>query len=384
MKKTILILSAIGIFFFAQGAQAQWEPAKRLTWNTGSSDFPSIAVDSTGYLHLVWRDETPGNFNVYYKKGNSGGSVWTANKRLTWAVGSFAEPVIAVDSTDKLHLLWTDNVKGNFEIHYRNSINGGDSWSTVRRVTWTPGASRYPVVAVDSLDRLHVAWQDDTPTPSFSEIYYKRSAAGGATWSTTKRLTWTAGDSQGAAVTVDGSDHVHVVWCDGTPGNYEIYYKRSIDGGTTWSQNRRLTWTPMASGSPDIQADASGHLHVAWEEDTSGGMEIYYRRSTDGGATWKPRQRLTWNTGHSGTPALYVESSGNIHLVWIDDTPGNIEVYYRMSSDKGVTWTTPKRLTWNEGNSFSPRLVVQWGYNYHLVWSDATPGNFEIYYRRQD
>lgn len=185
-------------------------------------------------------------------------------------------------------------------------------------------------------------------------------------------------------MTVDGSDHVHVVWCDGTPGNYEIYYKKSTDAGATWSQNQRLTWTPMASSSPDIKADAFGNLHVVWQEDTPGSIEIYYRKSTDGGATWGPSRRLTWNTDASISPALHVESSGNIHLVWSDYTPGNVEVFYRMSSDRGVTWTTPKRLTWNAGDSWSPQLIVQWGYNYHLVWSDSTPGNYEIYYRRQD
>jgi hypothetical protein len=140
----------------------------------------------------------------------------------------------------------------------------------------------------------------------------------------------------------------------------------------------------MASSSPDIKADAFGNLHVVWQEDTPGSIEIYYRKSTDGGATWGPSRRLTWNTDASISPALHVESSGNIHLVWSDYTPGNVEVFYRMSSDRGVTWTTPKRLTWNAGDSWSPQLIVQWGYNYHLVWSDSTPGNYEIYYRRQD
>jgi hypothetical protein len=165
MKQMRLAILPVLLFFFIPPAEAQWEPAKRLTWTTGSSSFPRIAVDSTGYLHLVWREETSGYFNVYYKRGNSSGSAWTADKRLTWASGTFADPVIAVDSTDKLHLFWTDNAAGNFEIHYRNSINKGDSWSTVRRLTWTSGASWSPAVAIDSLDCLHVVWHDDTAAP---------------------------------------------------------------------------------------------------------------------------------------------------------------------------------------------------------------------------
>jgi hypothetical protein len=28
-----------------------------------------IAVDSNNHIHVVWSDETPGNFEIYYKKG---------------------------------------------------------------------------------------------------------------------------------------------------------------------------------------------------------------------------------------------------------------------------------------------------------------------------
>jgi len=66
--------------FSAQVARAQWTPAKRLTWNSGFSYFPTIAVDSTGNLHVVWQDDTPGNPEIFYKKGTDAGSVWAAGK----------------------------------------------------------------------------------------------------------------------------------------------------------------------------------------------------------------------------------------------------------------------------------------------------------------
>jgi hypothetical protein len=32
------------------------------------SEVPALGVDSSGNLHLVWQDNTPGNYDIYYKK----------------------------------------------------------------------------------------------------------------------------------------------------------------------------------------------------------------------------------------------------------------------------------------------------------------------------
>jgi hypothetical protein len=51
MKWMGLVILAIGIFLFVQAAQADWTPVKRLTWTSGFSYVPAIAVDVTGNLH---------------------------------------------------------------------------------------------------------------------------------------------------------------------------------------------------------------------------------------------------------------------------------------------------------------------------------------------
>ncbi len=44
-------------------------------------------------------------------------------------------------------------------------------------------------------------------------------------------------------IAINGSV-VHVVWSDERDGNYEIYYKRSTDGGVSWGADTRLTNNP--------------------------------------------------------------------------------------------------------------------------------------------
>lgn len=69
MKRTGLMIVAIMIFILAQVAQADWTATKRLTWTSGSSYDPAIAIDSNDTVHVIWDDDTPGNVEIYYRKG---------------------------------------------------------------------------------------------------------------------------------------------------------------------------------------------------------------------------------------------------------------------------------------------------------------------------
>jgi len=220
-----IIFLAAALFYFATVALADWSPAKRLTWTSGTSVLPAIAVDSNNTIHIVWDDNTPGNDEIYYKKSMDQGETWSAAKRLTWTPGKSSWPDISIDSNDNIHVVWDDGTPGYSEIYYKKSTDGGETWTADRRLTWTPDWSDNPDLAIDSTDAIHLVWQDYTPG-FFPEIYHKTTTDGGTTWSTTKRITWTAGFSFDPALAIDADDAIHVVWQDDTPGKNEIYYKK--------------------------------------------------------------------------------------------------------------------------------------------------------------
>jgi hypothetical protein len=326
---------------------------------------------------MVWYDNTPGNPEVFYKKSTNGGTNWTT-KRLTWNSGESEVPAIAVDSGNHIHVVYSDDTPGNKEIFYKRSTNGGVSW-TITRLTWNSGHSNNPTIALDSGNTIHLVWHDSIS--GNLEIHYRKSTNGGGTWGRAKRLTWISGASELPVIAVDTSNYIHVVWDDYIHGVPEIYYKRSTDGGTTWGSARRLTWTSGLSNSPVIAVDSSNHVHVVWHDNTSGSPEIYYRRSTNGGGTWGSVRRLTWTTGPSYFSAITVDSSNHIYVAYNDSTSGYGEIYYKRSTNGGVSWTT-KRLTWNIGPSTDPAIDTDSSNNIHLLWQDFTPANFEIFYKK--
>jgi BNR repeat-like domain len=378
MKRTASAIAALGLFLFTQPAQADWSAAKRLTWNSGFSYYPAVAVDASGHLHVVWQDSAPGNYEVYYKKSEDGGATWTTSKRLTWISGASSTPVIAVAPSGTLHVVWVQLLPGNSDVFYKKSDDGGATWAAPKRLTWTAGGSAGSAIAVDPLEGLHVVWHDDTP--GNYEIYYRGSTDGGATWTPTKRLTWTSDDSYSPAIATDSSGVVHVVWEDRTPGNYELFYKKSTDGGASWMSNKRLTWTAGWSQFQALTVDSSDHLHLVWDDGAPG--EIYYKKSTNGGDTWTASKRLSWNSSYSYAPSIGAESSAKLHMVWHDNMPGNFEIYYKKSTDGGTTWTAAQRLTWNPGESVWTSIAVEASGNVHVVWYDATSGDYEIYYKK--
>jgi hypothetical protein len=172
-----------------------------------------------------------------------------------------------------------------------------------------------------------------------------------------------------------------LVWYDWTPGTPEVYYKNSTDGGASWSIATMLTLSLDYARYPDIVVDSSGYLHVVWDYNSPATYEIYYRKSTNGGTTWSTLKRLTWNLGNSYMPEIAVDSSDKLHVVWYDWTPGYPEIYYKNSTDGGSTWST-KRITWNSGNSENPAIAVDSSDNLHVIWKDHTAGNYEIYYKK--
>jgi hypothetical protein len=319
---------------------------------------------------------------IFHKKSTDGGVSWTSPKKVSGGISpASCSPTIAVDSSGNLHVVWSEDLAFYAYLFYARSTDGGVTWSKARTFCMGPGNSRGPDIAVDSLDNLHVVWMLNMTEETY-EIYYRKITNGGTTWSGISRITWTSGDSYNPVIAIDSSDILHVVWSDYTPGAGEVYYKKSTNGGVTWSTSKRLTWNSGNSGGSDIAIDSSDDLHMAWADDTPGNYEIYYRKSTNGGVTWSSSKRLTWNSGGSGGSDIAIDSSDDLHMVCIDDMPGNYEIYCQKSTNGGVTWSTSKRLTWNLGDSYGLATAMDPSDNLHVVWQDGTPGNWEIYYKK--
>jgi hypothetical protein len=370
MKKLFTIFALL----VAMNASGQWQPDVRLTNNLATSEFPALAV-SISALHVVWHDNRDGNYEIYYKRSTDAGVSWGTDTRLTNSTGSSQYPSVTV-SGQFVHAVWMDVRDGNREIYYKRSSDGGSNWGADVRLTTNTSISQEPSVSASGTV-VHVVWEDYRD--GNYEIYYKRSTDGGVNWGADTRLTNSANYSSLSSINVSGTT-VHIVWIDERDGNPEVYYKRSTDGGTSWGTDTRLTNNIYYSSLPSI-AVSGANLHIAWEDKRDGGNpEIYYKSSTDGGINWGADMRLTNNPANSEFPSIAVIGS-NVHIVWYDARDGNAEIYNKRSTDGGVNWETDTRLTNSIQYSAFPSVAIS-GLTVHVVWEDTRDADYEIYYKR--
>ncbi|MBI3289142.1 MAG: exo-alpha-sialidase [Elusimicrobia bacterium] len=132
----------------------------------------------------------------------------------------------------------------------------------------------------------------------------------------------------------------------GTGRNVALSYRRSDDGGATWS-----TPTRVDGGRPAYRFSA-GDVRVAAEGETAiamwtapgkgpfGSGPLAVARSTDGGCHWSPAASPA---GHGPIgrrfPALAI-SSGVVQAVWLD-RESNAKVLVSRSGDGARSWSAP-------------------------------------------
>lgn len=158
---------------------------------------------------------------------------------------------------------------------------------------------------------------------------------------------WTVGSqiSQIAA----SEDNVYVLWQNNSP-DQNVYFRRSTDNGATFEKVVLLSNAVSGGFASDPQMAISGnYVYVAWMDTPTGETsKVLFRRSMDGGATFESPQVLSNNPkGSSGIQQLL--SSGNkIYALLIDEWAEQGDYYYdanlRVSRDNGKTFSEPISL----------------------------------------
>lgn len=187
------------------------------------------------------------------------------------------------------------------------------------------------------------------------DIFLRRSTDNGATWKAIVNVSNNFSHSQDPDIAAFGSN-VFVVWSNwGGPGEYEIFFRRSTDGGVTWKPIVNLSNNPGDSALPQIAISGS-NVYIVWhqENEEMTASDSFFRRSTDNGATWKSKVNLS-NSGHGIGPGPDVAASGpNVYAAWNDNSPGDAGIYFQVSTDNGATWGTKKTI----GTGESPQIGV--------------------------
>ncbi len=304
---------------------------------------------------------------------------WMPEVRLTndtaYSLTSFGNARCIAANGNMVHSVWYDTRDGNYEIYYKRSVNGGQNWEADTRLTVNVYTSYNPAIAISG-SLIHVVWYDNRD--GNYQLFYKRSFDNGATWEAERNISSSSGRTGHPSIAVLGST-VNLVWWDFRDGNFEIYYMKSTDDGNTFGSETRLTNNAGESVNPGV-AVSGNYIHVSWFDSTDGNWEIYYKRSTDGGVTWGNNARITNNTAQSRFPSIAV-SGAYVHLVFFDNRNGVDQVFYKRSTNNGTTWGSDVKMMKSNYYSAYPSMAVS-GSTVHILWNQYYTNGYDIQYSK--
>jgi hypothetical protein len=127
-----------------------------------------------------------------------------------------------------------------------------------------------------------------------------------------------------------------------------LWYRRSVDGGKSWSQPVRvgegmpIPHHPHRSNDPQIASSGSRVIAVwmgAGRGFKSSGPMVT-ALSNDGGKTWKRGPNPADDNRHDGHGfADLIARDDRFHLTWLDSRSGAQGVRYARSEDGGASWS---------------------------------------------
>ncbi len=373
----IVVSLALGAVLVAPPARAivaptaPWSPYSSVIGGSGTltNDTPTVITDGANHIYVFYYREAPGFvYNLYVMKYQDKGTAGAlspvagfpvqvnsvANTVFDNALGIW-RPAAAVDHSGTVYAVWRTTTPA-LSLFLSKSTNGGLTWNAqveVNPVGWD-GHNYQPTLAVAPNGHVYVAWTGYNPAGSgtFYNTTVAYSTDGGATFSAPKNISasWTANWWSGhPSIAVDSHNRVYVVWSQYTSGpGYpaRVNYSYS-DDGVTWSAPVTLNGGPLQGTGPGIVVDAQDKVDVFWADGrtaVSGNSLIYYRSSSDRGATWSPEMPITTGVanpvlGYFGADVRAAVEGDALRVVW-DSIFGSPAMSSVLSPNDGGTWAS--------------------------------------------
>ncbi len=185
-------------------------------------------------------------------------------------------------------------------------------------------------------------------------------------------------------------NNVYVIWTDTSTGPYDIFFKKSTDNGDTFGNVINLSNNNSTTNVQYAEIVSSGNnVYVIWTDTSTGGTSnVIFSKSTDNGVTFSTPVKLSNSALGSFYPRMTLSGSALV-VSWIDNEPpliqggsNNSDVIVTKSTDGGNTFSTPINISNNSGMSMDSQ-ITSYGNNVYEVWRDTTnPANGGIYFSK--
>jgi BNR repeat-like domain len=350
--------------YFNRGAAnvTRLGPAVRVSAEGSDAAEPVVAAASDGTAFVAWIEHRPRKEADLFvarldREANAVGPSVRVNTQAGEATAWRGDPpTLAVAPDGRVYVGWTAraSTEGHATTLYLStSHDGGRSFAPPVKVNddEQPGVHGMHSLAVAKDGRIHLAWLDERnlgqaaePSATASgqkkmehmernrEVFTAYSVDGGRSFSRNRRVAAEACPCCKTAVTVAGDGRVYVGWRQVLPGEYRhIAVSSSTDGGETFSAPKIVSddqWVIAGCpvSGPALAVAQDGALSVVWYTAGERGRPgLYWAESRDGGQSFS-ESRLFADGQAYGTPHLLSNERGVLMTVWENNDGGTSRV----------------------------------------------------------
>ena len=304
-------------------------------------------------------------------------------------------PRASLDGGGNVVIVWVDTLNNETDIRaQRMSSDGVPLWTTDVRpnVGSSVGPQTAPDVAIDALGTALIVWQDNGSFPSI--VYAQRvDSTGASIWSSDLRLSSNnAGESEYAPrITLLDSATAVVSWAISNGVGYDISAQRIDFGGTkSWADPVQVTAALNGIPSLTIAADPAGNIVIGWDGKNGVTEDIFTQRlSTAGTKLWPTPIQINDDSGAAGqiNVDIAADTNGNLFLTWQDNRSADSDIYLQKLDAAGTKqWSADVRANSDQGTSgqSSPAIAIDTEGDIVVVWEDRRSGILDIYAQKFD
>lgn len=340
-------------------------------------DSPAIAISPDGSAWTAWLSFNGDRDDVAIRqyKNNRWGT-------LQWVPGSSGDswlPQVAVDKQNRVWVVWSQQLNGNWDLFARRFDPAAQEWSSLERLTSDGLPDINPRMTSDGNGRIAVVWQGFRAGKS--GIFLK--SLDQDRWGSEVRVTQPAVNYWEPALAFDKQGDIWVAYDGYRDDNYDVFLTK-VKGGTSRGEEIAVANSPRFEARPTVTVDGSNRVWVAWEEGLNnwGKDQGYIVRDRKTGAPLggvrRPRIRCfeagqsrdtedSLEGAFSGAantyqPHVFADPKGGIWVVAksriqipIRDggRPGRFTGFfeYRLSRFDGRTWSKAESLPNSKGRS---------------------------------
>lgn len=330
------------------------------------SDGVQAAATNTRFILLEKPSPSYDKLDIYVMRSIDNGETWEEPINLSSNAGHSHKSEI-LNSGSNVYVIWTqvssDGTKS--DIYFRKSTDDGESWAPKIKLSSTGTAFNSLAMLGASGSNVYVVWSDS----GTGEVYLRRSANNGGTWALIVNLSNNPGKSDKPDLSVSGSN-VYVVWAQANSGGSvtDVFFRGSNDGGATWKSKIQLSSSGKAAlvSAPTVASSGSS-VHAAWDDGSAGNGDILLRTSTNQGANWGTVKNLSADSARSFAPELAV-SSTNVYLEYSKRTSTqDYSSIFRASVNTGGTWGGKTTLATTHPYGIGFAAILTAGNYVHVV-----------------